>query len=61
MHCSYCFNDEFNSSRLRFSDVLQLVRFRVPVRCTHCHLRQFESVGIVRKYMKFRDQQRKAA
>jgi hypothetical protein len=61
MHCSYCFSDEFRTSRLRLSDVFQLLIFRVPVRCAHCDLRQFASLGVFLNHMKIRKDRRKAA
>ena len=61
MQCSHCLNDEFRSSRLRVSDVLQLLMFRMPVRCTRCHRRQFAPVSVVRKDTKIRKDRRKAA
>jgi hypothetical protein len=61
MICSYCSNKEFHASRLRLSDLFQLLIFRLPVRCAHCQFRQFEPALQVRNYMKMRKQQRKAA
>jgi hypothetical protein len=61
MECSYCSHDELRSSRLRLSDVFQLLIFRVPMRCSHCHFRQFENVVKVHTYKKNRRAQRRAA
>jgi hypothetical protein len=38
-----------------------LLMFRIPVRCAHCHLRQFVPLGVFRKDMKIRKDRRKAA
>jgi hypothetical protein len=61
MHCLHCLGDQFHSSRLRVSDIPHLLLFRMPVRCTHCQLRQFQPAGVVRKYVKLKKERRKVA
>lgn len=49
--CPYCGNESFRRSRLRFKDVLELLMFRWPTRCTRCGQRQY--LGFVVAFLAF--------
>lgn len=42
--CSRCGSTEFQSSRLRFSDLGRLLRLQVPIRCRTCKHRRHASM-----------------
>lgn len=42
--CWGCRSTRFRSSHLRLSDFLQLLAFRLPVRCRDCHARVHTNV-----------------
>lgn len=44
--CPFCGNGNFRRSRLRFSDLLEMLLLRYPVRCTRCSQRQFVEISI---------------
>ncbi len=44
--CTFCGNAGFRRSRLRFTDLLQLVMLKFPVRCTRCGQRQYVAYGV---------------
>ena len=44
--CPFCGNGNFRRSRLRFSDLLEIMMVRYPVRCTRCSQRQYVEVAI---------------
>ncbi len=44
--CSFCGNNRFRRSRLRFHDLKELVLLRFPLRCTRCSQRQYNDFAI---------------
>ena len=44
--CPFCGNGNFRRSRLRFSDLVELLLLRYPVRCTRCSQRQYVEISI---------------
>jgi hypothetical protein len=44
--CLFCGNNRFRRSRLRFSDLGELLLLRYPLRCTRCGQRQYNSIHI---------------
>ncbi|MEZ2347861.1 hypothetical protein [Terriglobus sp. RCC_193] len=44
--CPFCGNPQFRRSRLRFSDLLEILMLRYPVRCTRCAQRQFTDIYV---------------
>jgi hypothetical protein len=58
MNCPYCDSSKVRRSRVRFSDVLQLLLLRIPVRCRNCKERGYislaESRGVERSPSKNR-------
>lgn len=44
--CLHCGNPRFRRSRLRFTDFLELLMMRYPVRCTRCGQRQYTDFNI---------------
>ena len=44
--CPFCGNGNFRRSRLRFSDLLEMLLLRYPVRCTRCSQRQYVEIAI---------------
>jgi hypothetical protein len=41
MHCDHCGSSDFRTSQLRFTDLAQLMLFKLPVRCTACRERAY--------------------
>ena len=44
--CPFCGNAQFRRSRLRFTDLAEVLMLRYPVRCTRCSQRQFTDLYI---------------
>ena len=44
--CPFCGNSNFRRSRLRFTDLAEILMLRYPVRCTRCSQRQFTDLYI---------------
>ncbi len=44
--CAFCGNTGFRRSRLRFTDLLQLVMLKLPVRCVRCGQRQHVALSV---------------
>lgn len=44
--CPFCGNSRFRRSRLRFTDLVEVLMLRYPVRCTRCSQRQFTDLYI---------------
>jgi len=44
--CPFCGNAHFRRSRLRFTDLAEVMMLRYPVRCTRCSQRQFTDLYI---------------
>lgn len=44
--CPFCGNGQFRRSRLRFTDLAEMLMLRYPVRCTRCSQRQFTDLYI---------------
>ncbi|HEY9136650.1 MAG TPA: hypothetical protein VIM67_00140 [Terriglobus sp.] len=44
--CPFCGNSHFRRSRLRFTDLAEILMLRYPVRCTRCSQRQFTDLYI---------------
>ena len=42
--CPICLSDEFRRSKVRLTDVLQVMVLRLPVRCYRCQSRYFTFV-----------------
>jgi hypothetical protein len=43
--CRYCGSSHLRSSRVRWKDLVRLMRFQLPVRCGVCHNRDFMGIG----------------
>ncbi|SEC06538.1 hypothetical protein [Terriglobus roseus] len=44
--CLHCGNPSFRRSRLRFTDILEVLMMRYPVRCTRCGQRQYTDFNV---------------
>lgn len=44
--CPFCGNAHFRRSRLRFTDLAEVLMLRYPVRCTRCSQRQYTDLYI---------------
>jgi ribosomal protein L37E len=44
--CAFCGNPQFRRSRLRASDIPELLMLRYPLRCTRCGQRQYNNLYV---------------
>jgi hypothetical protein len=44
--CEFCGYNRFRRSRIRFPDLLELLRLRLPMRCIRCSQRQYHDANL---------------
>jgi hypothetical protein len=49
MQCQWCGSEEIRDSKLRISDVFNLLLLKYPVRCRSCEGRNFDNIFAVLK------------
>lgn len=59
--CAQCGAAEFQSSRVRFSDLIWLLQLRLPVRCRNCMKRLHAPIGMARLAQKVARRPRRSA